>query len=153
MMQIKDADRLRKKLQDAIGKYCDYQRYWITLSDLDEEYALTNMRYREEAWKENSEEIICQKASHMLEVTTRIFQELLRNGETEMISVVEEIMKCDAEEQKEIWGTDLFLDKNKIDREILEEIIFEWSEYLDEDDAVEGLAETIEAFMEERAEP
>lgn len=152
MMRTKETDRLRKKLQDAIGKYCDYQRYWITLSNLEEEYALTNMRYREESWKENSEEMICQKASRMLEVTIQIFQDLLKNGETELISVVEEIMECGAEEQKKIWGTDLFVDKNKIDREILEEIIFEWSAYLDEDERVEGLVETIEAFLEERAE-
>lgn len=150
MMQIKDTDSLRKKLQGAIEKYSDYERYCITLSNLDEEYMLTNMRCRAEAWEENSEDMICQKASHMLKVTLQIFEDLVKNGETELISVVEEVMECSAEEQRKIWGTDLFLDKNKINREMLQEVIFVYN--MEEGDTVEGLVKTLEVFMEEDTE-
>lgn len=38
-------------------------------------------------------------------------------------------MDCTADEQKEIWGKDLFLDKSKMSEEDLKELLWEWEEF------------------------
>ena len=67
----------------------------------------------------------------MLRTTLDLFRDMADNARKELQSVLQEIIDCNADEQKEIWGKDLFLDKNKMNEEDLEELLWEWREFPD----------------------
>lgn len=64
---------------------------------------------------------------------------------TELYSVLEEIMELDKEEQKLIWNRDIFLSKNMITEEQLEEMLLDWEEYpYNQVEALEAFEELLE---------
>ena len=117
---------LKTKLLNAAGKYSDYCRYWSVLINLEEKYDQTLEKYNFNAWIENSNGILCQKAANLLGVTEQVFSDMRENAEIELMSVVEEIMECDEEEQHEIWGRDIFLDKKMFKEELLKDELCDW---------------------------
>ena len=129
MEQQKRIDNLNNKLLNATGKYSDYRRYWGLLSTLDDQYDETLEIYNQDIWWGNSDGTIREKAAHMLRVTEKLFRDMMENAETELVSVVEEIMDCDEAEQKQIWGKDIFLDKKIVEPKGIKDELLEWEEY------------------------
>lgn len=136
---------LKYKLLNATGKYSDYRRYWGTLVDVEEEYDETFEIYNQESWMGNTGGTIRDKAAHMLRITGQLFYDMMENAEMELMSVVKEIMNCNVEEQKQIWGKDIFLDKEKIKLENIKESLLEWEEYsYVQDEALENFVKIVE---------
>lgn len=128
MKREEEIENVKKKLLDAVGKYSDYRRYSLILSDLDEEYDETLELYNYGIWLGQSDGSIREKASHMLSVTLRLFEDMENNAQIELYSVLEEIMGFDKEEQKKIWSRNIFLSRNTVSKERLEAMILDWDE-------------------------
>lgn len=140
--QIKN---IKDKLLNAIGKYSDYHEYCRILSYLDEKYDETLETYNFNIWTGQSEGTIRKKADHMLRVTLQLFLDMEDNARTELYSVLEEIMELDKEEQKRIWNRDIFLSKNMITEEKLEEMLLGWEDGpYDQEEALAAFEEMIE---------
>lgn len=140
--QIKN---IKNKLLNAVGKYSDYHEYCRILSHLDNRYDETLETYNSNIWIGQSEGTIRDKADHMLRITRRLFLDMEDNARTELYSVLEEIMELDKEEQKRIWNRDIFLSKNMITEEQLEEMLLDWEEYpYNQVEALEAFEELLE---------
>lgn len=140
--QIKN---IKNKLLNAVGKYSDYHEYCRILSHLDNRYDETLETYNCNIWTGQSEGTIRKKADRMLSVTLRLFFDMEDNAMTELYSVLEEIMELDKEEQKQIWNRDIFLSKNMITEEQLEEMLLDWEEYpYNQVEALEAFEELLE---------
>ena len=96
---------------------------------MDDQYDETLEIYNQDIWWGNSNGTIREKAAHMLRVTEKLFLDMMENAETELISVVEEIMDCDEAEQWQIWGKDIFLDKKVVELKKIKDDLLEWGEY------------------------
>ena len=131
MTEAEKIQNIKDKLLNATGKYSHYRKYEYSLSNLDEEYDETLELYNFDIWLGKSGGTIRDKAAHMLRTTLDLFRDMADNARKELQSVLQEIIDCNADEQKEIWGKDLFLDKNKMNEEDLEELLWEWREFPD----------------------
>ena len=153
MSKEDEIEKVKNKLLYAAGKYSDYERYYYTLYDLEEQYDETLEIYDPEIWEGESNGTIRGKAEHMLRLTSDLFSDLRSNARVELMSVLREIMEFGPEEQKQIWKRDIFLDKDKVKEDKLEDAIFEWEEepYAQEE-ALEYLTEIVEAFVKEMRE-
>ena len=129
MTEAEKIQSIKDKLLNATGKYSDYRRYEFSLENLDEEYDETLELYNFDIWLGKSGGTIRDKAAHMLRTTLALFHDMADNARKELQSVLQEIMDCTANEQKEIWGKDLFLDKSKMSEEDLKELLWEWEEF------------------------
>ncbi len=118
---MKQIETMKDKLLNAAGKYFDYQKYWIILSELEEEYDQSLEIYNLDIWYGKSSGTIRDKAAHMLRVTEKLFRDLFDNAEKELMNVLEEIISYEMEEQKQIWRNKMFVNKSKFDKEKLEE--------------------------------
>ena len=140
--QIKN---IKNKLLNAVGKYSDYHQYEVILYDLYEKYNDTLETYNSNIWIGQSEGTIRDKADHMLRITRRLFLDMEDNARTELYSVLEEIMELDKEEQKRIWNRDIFLSKNMITEEKLEEMLLGWEDGpYDQEEALAAFEEMTE---------
>ena len=145
MAQNERVENLKIKLLNAAGKYSDYERYWGRLSEIEGEYDETLELYNMDIWWGSSDGTIREKAVHMLRVTEKLFWDMRENAEKELMSVVEEIMDCDQEEQKEIWGREIFLEKEKINLKDIKEQLVEWEDYpYSQGDALRCFVEIVE---------
>ena len=143
-------DRVRDKLLNSAGKYSDYQRYYYTLCNLEEQYDETLEIYDLEIWEGNSNGTIREKAEHMLSLTSNLFRDLRSNAQVELMSVLREIMEFGPEEQKQIWKRYIFLDKDKVNEDELADVIFEWeNEPYAQEEALEYLTKIVETYVEE----
>ena len=140
--------QLKKQLLYAVGKYSDYRRYKCTLSALEDEYDETLELYNLDIWYSNSNGTIRDKAAHMLEVTTELFQDLESNAEIELYHVMEEIMELDEEEQLQIW--DMVLNCEKMTEDEFGEIMIEWSDFeYNQDAALKSFMDYLKSCVEE----
>lgn len=128
MKREEQIENVKVKLLNAVGKYSDYRRYWTILSELDEEYDETLELYNYDIWRGYSNGTIRDKTSRMLGVTLRLFEDMENNVQTELYSVLEEIMEFDEEEQKQIWSRNIFLPRNTVSKESFEDMILDWDE-------------------------
>ena len=120
---------LKSRLLNAVGKYSDYRRYWLDLSNLEEEYDETLELYNYDIWIGSSNGTIRDKASHMLGVTVKLFSDMERNAQKELGSVLKEIMQLGKAEQRQIWNQEIFLDPKEITDERLDAMLLEWEDY------------------------
>ena len=128
MDKKEEIERLKNKLLIATGKYSDYQSYVYTLDDLVEKYDETLEEYNWEIWQGQSVGTIRQKASYMLSVTQRLFEDMKENAKKELLSVLEEIAEHEQNDQQQIWGKDIFIDRDKLKQDEVQEILFVWEE-------------------------
>lgn len=148
-MDKEEISRVKKKLLRAAGKYSDYQEYYYTLCNLEEQYDETLEIYHQEIWEGNSNGTIRAKAEHMLRVTSELFDDLCSNAQAELMSVLKEVMEFEPKEQKLIWERDIFLDKDKIKEDELEDSISYWEEESNtQEEALEYLTKIVEIYVE-----
>lgn len=144
MEHTKEIENVKNKLLNAVGKYSDYSRYWARLSDLDEEYDETLELYNYDIWIGQSDGTIRSKASEMLRVTLKLFTDLEENARKELCSVLNEIMRFDKEDQKQIWDEDIFLSSDIFDENELEDMLWDWEEHpYDQEGAMKAFKEFI----------
>ena len=128
-MRKEERENLKMHLLNAVGKYSDYCRYCMQLSQLEEEYDETLELYGYAVWMGDSDGGIRDKAVHMLRVTLDLFEDMKDNARTELASVLKKIMRCSEEEQQQIWEETIFLDEKVLTDESVNELIWGWEDF------------------------
>ena len=130
--EVKKAADYREDLWVAVGKWSDFQEYWMQLSDLEEKYDESIEVYNFNSWLGVSNVNIFNKAEKMLSVTSSIFYDLYDSAESELYALVCKISELNADVQQEIWG--LEFTEGVLTKEEFQEMLEEWEyEYNVED--------------------